>query len=177
MELETEYTNIIKKFEEYLKEIQMHQVTPALLKNIIVEIDNEKGKKQKSNIMQFATIDIKNNKTLLVQPKTSSHTNAIYKAISSSINANVSKINETIEIVYPPTTSEDRKKTEKIITESLNGYKMQIKNKRQDYLKEFKKLSKEEFNKIEKKAQEKTDKANEALDKLNKSKIQEISKV
>ena len=176
--LEDELNIITKNFESYLREIQVHQVSPMILKNILIDTENSNGKKTKSNLMNIAFISVKNNKTLVIEPKDTSNSPAIYKALTNAkLNANTSKANDNIEMTFLPITSEDREKFVKTINESLNGFKMQIKTKRQDFLNKYKKLSKEEFNKIDKKVQEKIDKTNKALADLNKNKITELSKV
>jgi ribosome recycling factor len=161
--------------------IRTGRVTPALVEDIIVEAY---GGTSKLRVQELASITAQDTQTLLITPWDKQVIGEIRKGIeAANIGLNPMVAGEAIRIVLPPLTQEDREKYVKLLSQKLENGRVQIRQIRQDGMKDIKRvfddktISEDEKTRNEKHLQDLTDDYIKQLDEIGKIKETELRTV
>ncbi len=174
-------SDILASLKTKLSTVRTGAVNSSILDTIDVFVPNY-GVNMK--IGELATVNIPEPGQLLITPFDKSVLANIEKAITDS-NLGVSPNNNGagIRLVFPPMTEETRKLRVKEIEKYEETYKIEVRNFRQDLLKEQKKLktdgdiSEDEFKRFEQDLQKEVDKLNGEIESIIKQKSTELMKI
>jgi ribosome recycling factor len=132
-------------------------------------------------INQVATINVTEERSLIIKPWEKNLLSAIEKAIQASdLGLNPTNDGNVVRLVFPSPTTEQRQKWVKKTKEIVEHGKIAVRNIRRDVIKELKEMTKngeiseDDEKRLEKEVQNLTDKYIEELDKLFERKEKEI---
>ena len=180
-------TEFIKKFLEETKKsleifkkelttLKTGRVSPNLVENLLVDCYG-----QKMPLLQLASINSPDPKTIVIQPWDKGVIKEIEKAISQSdLGVNPTTVENLIRLNFPSPTEESRQKIIKILHNKLEERRVIIRKIREDSKTEIVKaendgqLSEDEKFKILEELDEETKKKNDELKDLNDQKEKEI---
>lgn len=161
--------------------IRTGRISPALVEDIMVDAY---GGTTKLRVQELATIQAQDTQTLLITPWDKSVISDIKKGIEmANIGLNPMAVGEAIRIVLPPLTQEDREKYVKLLSQKLENGKVQVRQIRQEGMKEIKKaydektISEDDKDRQEKELQDLTDKFIEQIEQVGKNKETELRTV
>jgi len=130
---------------------------------------------------QIAAISIAESRIIIIQPWDISLLSVIEKAIQKSdIGINPQNDGKSIRLIFPPLTEDRRKDITKDISRMAEDTKVCVRNIRREAidqaktLKKNSKLTEDELKRLEKYAQDFTDRYCESIEKLCKEKISQI---
>lgn len=175
-EAESKMKKSVEAIEEELKKLRTGRPSPAILEEIKVDYYGVP-----TPINQVATINVSEERSLIIKPWEKNILNAIEKAIQASdLGLNPMNDGNVIRLVFPSPTTEQRKKWVKKAKEIVEHGKVSIRNIRRDIIKDLKEakkngeISEDDEKRLEKEVQNLTDKYIEELDKLFEKKEKEI---
>ncbi|MBB6061804.1 ribosome recycling factor [Thermosipho japonicus] len=175
-EAELRMKKSVEAIDEELKKLRTGRPSPALLEEIKVDYYGVP-----TPINQVATINVTEERSLIIKPWEKNLLSAIEKAIQASdLGLNPTNDGNVVRLVFPSPTTEQRQKWVKKTKEIVEHGKIAIRNIRRDVIKELKEMTKngeiseDDEKRLEKEVQNLTDKYIEELDKLFEKKEKEI---
>lgn len=170
---------IINHLKIELQGIRTGRATPSLVENIIVEAYGTK-----SPLVQLASINAPDPKTIVIEPWDKSVIKSIESALSQS-NLGISPTNEgkIIRLAMPLMTRENRQKFVRLADQKLEESKIAVRNVREEIIKDIKQkeknkeLSEDQSFGEQKKLQEKVDQINKQIEGIGKKKREEIMSI
>ncbi|ABR31127.1 ribosome recycling factor [Thermosipho melanesiensis] len=166
----------VNSIDEELKKLRTGRPSPALLEEIKVDYYGVP-----TPINQVATVNVTEERSLIIKPWEKNLLNAVEKAIQASdLGLNPMNDGNVIRLVFPTPTTEQRQKWVKKAKDIVEHGKIAVRNIRREILKELKDLKKngeiseDDERRLEKEIQNLTDKYVEELDKLFERKEKEI---
>ncbi|ABV34347.1 MULTISPECIES: ribosome recycling factor [Pseudothermotoga] len=169
----------VEKISEELRKMRTGRPSPAILEEIKVDYYGAQ-----TPISQLATVNITEDRALIIKPWDRSVLSSIEKAIfASDLGLTPQNDGNVIRLTFPTPTTEQRQKWAKKAKEIAEQGKIAIRNIRRDILKELKgdtkdgKISEDDEKRIEKEIQDLTDKKILEIDKLLEKKEKEIMEV
>ncbi len=176
---EDKMNKTIEKISDELRKMRTGRPSPAILEEIKVDYYGAP-----TPINQLATVSISEDRALVIKPWDKSVLSAIEKAIfASDLGLTPQNDGNSIRIVFPTPTTEQRQKWAKKAKEIAEQGKVAIRNIRRDILKELKdltkngKISEDDEERLEKEIQDLTDKKIDEIEKLFEKKEKEIMEV
>jgi ribosome recycling factor len=179
--------DLLKKMEERMKEaveaakrefatIRTGRATPAILDRVLVEYYGDMVP-----VRNVATISAPEPRMLVIKPFERTMGGAIRKAIQASdLGLNPSLEAEIVRVPLPSLTEERRKELVKEVNKKTEEKKVEVRNVRRDIIEEMRKLEKshqvseDNLRRFTDQAQKLTDNYCAELDKLQKTKDQEL---
>ncbi|PLV60063.1 ribosome recycling factor [Thermotoga sp. KOL6] len=166
----------LEKIEEELKKMRTGKPSPAILEEIKVEYYGVP-----TPINQLATISISEERSLVIKPWDRSVLSLIERAINAS-DLGLNPINDgnTIRLVFPSPTTEQREKWVKKAKEIVEEGKIAVRNIRREIIKKIKEEQKEgnipedDARRLENEIQKLTDEFIKKLDEVFEIKKEEI---
>ncbi|RDI92173.1 ribosome recycling factor [Thermosipho africanus Ob7] len=175
-EAELRMKKSVEAIDEELKKLRTGRPSPALLEEIKVDYYGVP-----TPINQVATINVTEERSLIIKPWEKNLLSAIEKAIQASdLGLNPTNDGNVVRLVFPSPTTEQRQKWVKKTKEIVEHGKIAVRNIRRDVIKELKEMTKngeiseDDEKRLEKEVQNLTDKYVEELDKLFEKKEKEI---
>lgn len=175
-EAELRMKKSVEAIDEELKKLRTGRPSPALLEEIKVDYYGVP-----TPINQVATINVTEERSLIIKPWEKNLLSAIEKAIQASdLGLNPTNDGNVVRLVFPSPTTEQRQKWVKKTKEIVEHGKIAVRNIRRDVIKELKEMTKngeiseDDEKRLEKEVQNLTDKYIEELDKLFERKEKEI---
>ncbi|WP_126992330.1 ribosome recycling factor [Thermosipho globiformans] len=175
-EAELRMKKSVEAIDEELKKLRTGRPSPALLEEIKVDYYGVP-----TPINQVATINVTEERSLIIKPWEKNLLSAIEKAIQASdLGLNPTNDGNVVRLVFPSPTTEQRQKWVKKTKDIVEHGKIAIRNIRRDVIKELKEMTKngeiseDDEKRLEKEVQNLTDKYIEELDKLFEKKEKEI---
>jgi len=180
--LHTAQTDLTKVFEHLKSEysrLQVGRASAALVDALMVDAY---GSKQP--LKAVASISVPDARTVQIQPWDKSQLAAIEKAIQQS-DLNLNPVNDGVfvRLTLPPLTEERRKDLSKVVHRLAEESRISVRNVRQkahDKVKEMEKnkeLTEDQVKSFQKKLQDKVDATNLEIEKMSKSKENDIMTV
>ncbi|MDP3965103.1 MAG: ribosome recycling factor [bacterium] len=178
-ELKSELKNVIDYYQKELSALRVGRATPALVENIQVEYYGTK-----TPLIQLASINTPDTKTIVVQPWDKGALKDVERALNGA-DLGTSPIidGDVIRIQMPPLTEERRTQVVKLVKEKSEQAKIRIRQIREEVMKELKKqkdsgdLSEDTYFREEKEVQQDIDQAIDGIATQEKSKEDEIMKL
>ncbi|MBU1037344.1 ribosome recycling factor [Patescibacteria group bacterium] len=126
-EQKTEFTKVIEFFKKEISSLRVGRASPVLVENIKVDAYGTA-----TPLIQLASIQIPEPRSLVIQPWDKNLAKEITKAISAS-DLGVSPVleGEIIRINFPPLTEETRKEVVKKLHQKLEEAKVSLRNHRE----------------------------------------------
>jgi len=175
-EAELRMKKSVEAIDEELKKLRTGRPSPALLEEIKIDYYGVP-----TPINQVATINVTEERSLIIKPWEKNLLSAIEKAIQASdLGLNPTNDGNVVRLVFPSPTTEQRQKWVKKTKEIVEHGKIAVRNIRRDVIKELKEMTKngeiseDDEKRLEKEVQNLTDKYIEELDKLFERKEKEI---
>ncbi|EKF49425.1 ribosome recycling factor [Thermosipho africanus H17ap60334] len=175
-EAELRMKKSVEAIDEELKKLRTGRPSPALLEEIKIDYYGVP-----TPINQVATINVTEERSLIIKPWEKNLLSAIEKAIQASdLGLNPTNDGNVVRLVFPSPTTEQRQKWVKKTKEIVEHGKIAVRNIRRDVIKELKEMTKngeiseDDEKRLEKEVQNLTDKYVEELDKLFEKKEKEI---
>ena len=172
---------ILTSLKAKLSTVRTGAVNSSILDTIEVFVQSY-GTNMK--IGELATVNIPEPGQLLITPFDKSVLTSIEKAIEdSNLGVNPNNNGAGIRLIFPPMTEETRKLRVKEIEKYEETYKIEVRNFRQDLLKEQKKLkaesliSEDELKRFEQDLQKEVEKINGEIETIIKQKSAELMKI
>jgi len=166
----------IEHFKSQLAMIRGNRPSPKLVEDIAVDCYG-----QKMTVKQVGAISIAPPREIQISIWDKNVVNMVAKAIeSSNLNVSSSVDGNVIHINLPPLSEERRQELIKIVKKEAESAKIQIRNHRDEAIKESKnefeagKITEDDKFQVKDKIQEAVDKANEEIEKILENKIREI---
>ncbi|ACR80299.1 MULTISPECIES: ribosome recycling factor [Kosmotoga] len=165
-----------EKISEEFSHMRTGRPSPAILEEIKVDYYGVP-----TPINQLATINVSEDRSLIIRPWEKNMLSHIEKAILAS-NLGLTPINDgnVVRLNFPIPTTEQREKWVKLSKEIAEKGKIAVRNIRRDVLKEAKEMEKnkemteDDLRRFEEELQKLTDKYVEEMDKLFEKKKKEI---
>lgn len=171
--------NTLHHFKVEIAGIRAGRANPALIENIPVEAYGAKMK-----LVELGNISVPQPTLLTVQVWDASVLQNVIKAIQeANLGLNPSNEGNLVRLPIPPLTTERREEFIKILHQKIEEARVEIRQIRQDFRNEWKKLSdngqfgEDEFFRREKILQELIDKKIVELDQLGKAKEEELTQI
>jgi ribosome recycling factor len=178
-EAETRMRGAIQAFEEDLSGIRTGRASPALVERLHVEYYGTP-----TPLIQLASINVPEPRSLLIRPFDTSSLKAIERAIlASDLGLNPNNDGKTIRLNLPPLTEERRRDLVKVVHNRAEEARVAARNVRRDSIKdlhEFEKekmISEDECKKGEEDMQKLTDRIIEEINAVGERKEKEILEV
>jgi ribosome recycling factor len=175
-ETEEKMGKTIEAIDEELKRLRTGRPSPALLEEIKVDYYGVP-----TPINQVATVNVSEERSLIIKPWERNLLSAIEKAIlASDLGLNPMNDGNVVRLVFPSPTTEQREKWVKKSKDIVEQGKIAIRNIRREVLKDLKEMKKngeiseDDEKKYEKEIQNLTDKYIQELDNLFEKKKKEI---
>jgi ribosome recycling factor len=175
-ETEEKMGKTIEVIDEELKRLRTGRPSPALLEEIKVDYYGVP-----TPINQVATVNVSEERSLIIKPWERNLLSAIEKAIlASDLGLNPMNDGNVVRLVFPSPTTEQREKWVKKSKDIVEQGKIAIRNIRREVLKDLKEMKKngeiseDDEKKYEKEIQNLTDKYIQELDNLFEKKKKEI---
>ncbi len=170
--------NIISNFKRKISTLHSGRVNSSILDTILVSCYG-----QKMHFNELATITIPEPSQLLITPFDKGIIDEMQKAILES-NLGVNPVNDGagLRLHFPPLTEENRKKKVKDLYKLMEESRIEIRIKRQEILKAYKKkkedgeISENELVAFEQELQKETNNLNQEIEVLAKEKESELLK-
>ncbi|HEY5600613.1 MAG TPA: ribosome recycling factor [Patescibacteria group bacterium] len=171
----------IEHLKSELSQIRTGRATPALIENVTVDVY---GGSQRLTIQELGQISAPDPHMLTIAPWDKSIVSEISNGIiKANLNLNPVVDTDLIRISIPPLTEERRKELIKQMQIKLEAHKVEIRQVRQDQLKDMKakkdsgEISEDEFERQEKELQKEIDKVIEEIEVLGEKKEKELLEV
>ena len=161
-----------------LSTIRVGKATPALVENVVI---NAYGGTQKLKVVELAQIHAQDPQTLVITPYDSSIIGEINKGIMES-NTGLTPVvdGQLIRISIPPLSEERRQQLVGLVSQKLEGGRVQIRQVRHEAMEEIKKqfgakeIGEDDKERFEKEIQKLTDEKIAEIDSLGKQKEEEL---
>jgi len=175
--------NLLVKFEKKCKEAVEHfqqealllrtsRPTPALVENILIDCYGSK-----MPLKQIASLSIVLPNQIVIEPWDKNVLSAIDKAVSLALNLTAKVDGQTIRITLPALSEERREQLIKILGEKREEARINLRQKRNDILKELREaedISEDEEFRQKQEVQKIIEKMNEEIEKIYEQKEKEI---
>ena len=178
-EAEVRMKGALDALEADLAGIRTGRASPALVERLHVDYFG-----MQTPLIQLATINVPEPRTLLIRPFDSSTIKAIERAIlASDLGLNPNNDGKSIRLNLPPLTEERRRDLVKLVHNRVEEARVAIRNVRRDLIKDLREfqneklITEDDLKKGEEELQKATDKAIEAVDAVGERKEKEIMEV
>ena len=177
-QMKQKMNSALDHFSSELKKIRAGRANPDMIKDIVINAYDTK-----MPIEQLANIHVVDPTLLTVQPWDKTLVPEISKVIQASdLGINPLVDGDAIKLPLPPLTSERREEYVKIMKNKIEEARIQIRQRRKDFLLELEEekkggLPEDEVKRIEKQVQEVVDKMNDEIEKIGSAKEQELMSV
>ena len=170
-------TKALDVLNSEISTIRSGKAAPSLIENIVI---NAYGGSTKLKVMELATINAQDAKTLVVAPFDASIIDEIQKGIiDSGSGFNPASDGQVLRIVIPPLSEERRKELIHMMHQKLENGHVMIRQIRHDSMNELKKeeFPEDENERMEKEIQKITDEFTEQIDAIGKKKEEELMQI
>jgi len=152
----SDFEKILEHYKKDISTIRTNRATPALVEDIPVDVYGSK-----MPVVQLASINISDPRTLIVEPWDKNVGKDIERAIqSASIGLSVSNEGNFLRLIVPTMTEETRKEIIKLLNDKTEGAR--------SVLRQLRDKIKEEINKQEKNKDLSEDEKYKAIENLDK---------
>jgi ribosome recycling factor len=169
----------VQTFQADLKKMRTGRAHPSLLEHLKIDYYGSE-----SPLLQVASINVEDGRTLVVSPWDKSMVQAIEKAIhKSDLGLTPMTAGTVIRIPMPPLTEERRREFTKVVRQDAENARVAVRNVRRDVMNDIKELLKEkeisqdDERRAEGEVQKLTDKYVAEIDQLLAAKEKEIMQV
>jgi len=169
---------IINALKEQIKTIRTGRASPAIVENILVETY---GGQSKLKLYELATISTEGPSIIIIIPFDPSTTSDIEKAIlKSPINLSPQTQGNRIIIHLPPLSTEQREKFIKLLNQTVEEKRNNIRNLRDEIRKKIrqkfqeKQITEDIKFRLEKEIDNQSQKINQIIEEIKKKKAEEI---
>lgn len=153
----TNFDKALEHLKSDLESIRTNRATPALIENLPAEVHGAR-----MPVNQLASINVRDPKTLAVEPWNKPNIQSIEKAIqTASLGLSVANEGTYLRVTVPPMTEESRKEILKILNQKLENAKNSLRNIRDK--------TKNEITQAEKSKSITTDERYQLVDELDKT--------
>jgi len=171
-----DFEKTIEFLKQELTNIRTGRATPSLVENLMVDCYGTK-----TPLIQLASINVPDPKSIIIQPWDKNSLKDIEKAIQSS-QLGLNPVNEgnVIRLPIPPLTEERRKELVKFVHQKIESGKIKIRQTREEIWKNLKnaekegKISEDDLFGQQKELQEIVDEYNEKIQEISEAKEKEI---
>jgi len=171
-----DFEKTIEFLKQELTNIRTGRATPSLVENLMVDCYGTK-----TPLIQLASINVPDPKSIIIQPWDKNSLKDIEKAIQSS-QLGFNPVNEgnVIRLPIPPLTEERRKELVKFVHQKIESGKIKIRQTREEIWKNLKnaekegKISEDDLFGQQKELQEIVDEYNEKIQEISEAKEKEI---
>lgn len=164
-----------------LSTVRTGRAAPSLVENIVI---NAYAGTSKMRVLELATIGSLDPQTLVVTPFDASIIGEIQKGIQeANVGLNPVVDGQLIRISIPPLSQERREELVRLVSQKLEGGKIQIRQVRHEAMEEIKKkfnskeITEDDVLRLEKEVQKFTDDAIAEIDALGKRKEEELMQI
>ena len=172
---------VLEVLKNDLSTVRTGRATPSLVENITV---SAYGGTQKLRVIELASVSVSDPQTILISPFDASIIGEIRKGIQEA-NIGFTPVidGQVVRISIPPLSQERREELGHLVSQKLEGGKIQIRQIRQDAMQQVKKdenekkLSEDEVMHEEKEIQKITDDFVKQIDEMGERKKQELMQV
>ncbi len=178
-DIENDINNSIDHLNKELSSLRVGRATPALVENVNVNYYNTP-----TPLIQLASINATDSKTLVIQPFDKNSIKDIEKSLSQSdIGTSPVVDGNIIRIILPQMTEERRVELVKLVGEKSEKCRVRIRQIREEFNKDLKKqkdagdLSEDQFFSEQKEVQKTIDEAIEKVKTLESEKEEEIKTI
>lgn len=178
-EAETRMKGAIQALEEDLSGIRTGRASPALIERLHVEYYGNP-----TPLIQLASINVPEPRSLLIRPFDPSSLKAIERAIQASdLGLTPNNDGKTIRLNLPPLTEERRRELVKVVHNRVEEARVSARNIRRDSIKDLREfeqeklISEDEQEKGEEEIQKLTDRCVEEINAVGERKEKEILEV
>lgn len=169
---------VIEILKTDLSTVRAGKATPGLVENIVVAAY---GGTQKLKVVELAQIHAVDNQTLVITPYDASIIGEIHKAIvDGNVGLTPTVDGTIIRISIPPLSEERREQLVGLVSQKLEGGKIQIRQVRHEGMADIKKklndktISEDEVIRLEKELQRVTDETILEIENMGKRKEEEL---
>lgn len=169
----------VKVYKDDLKAIRAGRANPALLDRVVVDYYGTP-----TPLKQIANISAPEPRSILIQPWDANSIPEIEKSIQKSdLGLNPSNDGKVVRIAIPQLTEERRKDLIKVLKKTTENSKVAIRNERREANDQLKKMEKsgditeDDLKTAEEQVQKLTDTYIEEIERLGKSKEEEVMEV
>jgi len=171
-----DFEKTIEFLKQEINNIRTGRATPSLVENLMVDCYGTK-----TPLIQLASINVPDPKSIIIQPWDKNSLKDIEKAIQSS-QLGLNPVNEgnVIRLPIPPLTEERRKELVKFVHQKIESGKIKIRQTREEIWKNLKnaekegKISEDDLFGQQKELQEIVDEYNEKIQEISEAKEKEI---
>lgn len=164
-----------------LSTVRTGRAAPSLVENITI---NAYGGTSKMRVLELATIGSLDPQTLVVTPFDASIIGEIQKGIQeANVGLNPVIDGQLIRISIPPLSQERREELVRLVSQKLEGGRIQVRQVRHEAMEEIKKkasikeISEDDVLRFEKEVQKATDDTIAEIDSLGKRKEEELMQI
>lgn len=170
-------TKALEVLTSEISTIRSGKAAPSLIENIVVSVY---GGSTKLKVLELATINVQDAKTLVITPFDASIIDEIQKGIiDSGSGFNPASDGQVLRVVIPPLSEERRIELTHMMHQKLENGHVMIRQIRHDSMNELKKeeLPEDENSRMEKEIQKLTDEFTNQIDAIGKKKEEELMQV
>ena len=172
---------VVEVIKVDLGTVRTGRASPALVENVVI---HAYGGTQNLKVIELAQIATQDRQTIVITPYDSSIIGEIQKGLKEG-NIGLTPVidGQIIRISIPPLTEERRQQLVALVSQKLEGGKVQIRQVRHEAMSEVKKqlndktISEDEMFHAEKEVQKLTDDTIAELDSLGKKKEEELMQI
>ncbi|HUD09279.1 MAG TPA: ribosome recycling factor [Patescibacteria group bacterium] len=172
---------VVEVIKVDLGTVRTGRASPALVENVVI---HAYGGTQNLKVIELAQIATQDSQTIVITPYDSSIIGEIQKGLMEG-NIGLTPVidGQIIRISIPPLTEERRQQLVALVSQKLEGGKVQIRQVRHEAMSEVKKqlndktISEDEMFHAEKEVQKLTDDTIAELDSLGKKKEEELMQI
>lgn len=165
---ETRMKGAVQALEEDLAGIRTGRASPALVERLPVDYFGSP-----TPLIQLASINVPEPRSLLIRPFDASSLKAIERAIiSSDLGLNPNNDGKNIRLILPPLTEERRRDLVKVVHHRTEEARVAVRNIRRDSIKDLREFEQEKLI-----SEDDREKGEEQLQEITDRFIQEVNKV
>ncbi|RPI34697.1 MAG: ribosome recycling factor [Chloroflexota bacterium] len=167
-EAESRMRGAIQALEEDLSGIRTGRASPALVERLQVEYYGSP-----TPLLQLASINVPEPRTIMIRPFDPSTMRAIERAIQASdLGLNPSNDGKAIRLILPPLTEERRRDLVKIVHSRVEEARVSVRNVRRDSIKDLREFEQEKLV-----SKDDRERGEEELQKITDRFIEEVGQV
>ncbi len=165
---ETRMKGAVQALEEDLAGIRTGRASPALVERLPIDYFGSP-----TPLIQLASINVPEPRSLLIRPFDASSLKAIERAIiSSDLGLNPNNDGKNIRLILPPLTEERRRDLVKVVHHRTEEARVAVRNIRRDSIKDLREFEQEKLI-----SEDDREKGEEQLQEITDRFIQEVNKV
>ncbi len=169
---------VLEVLKTDLSTVRTGRATPSLVESIVVSVY---GGTAKMKIVELAHVSALDAQSLQIAPFDNTIINEIGKGIQeANLGLTPAVDGQVIRITIPPLSQERREQLVHLVSQKLEGAKVQIRQVRHEAMEEIKKLagvSEDDQERLEKEVQKATDDSTREIDLLGEKKKEELMAV